>query len=788
MRRPRSAPRKTLWWPLSLVGLVSLGFIGGWSASLSLPSLSIASSVDRGEQQHTARHRRHAVRSKDEDIVSRVSPPPRWTAGSAVGASSHTCYGRGFGPEGPEGEWRRTTCQYTNVCYFANWYAADGGAAPAAARVQPSDSNVGARQQQSANDDAHPTPHWGSGRGALVYIAASEAEAALLRRTQELDVSLSPLLSAAMFSNAEALRTRANKTGRPSTRLSPITITRAQFNAALAARSKNGSRSHTPWSRSRTSSASPRVRTVSNVHVLYTSYNAENFGHVLSDELLPAYAAMEAFGALDYNVQLLRAPTLPMVKYSCDWQSLNWGEVQAKKCARRYADLVGALSGNGVAELGAYNDRVLGGGSAPICFDNLIAGEGYLSDHCDDYTKHGANTGAVLRRGRPAQRGYGRSFDHYAIAKQLPKQAAEAQEKTTKPSHVWVPFGVEYAHLGEEKWLTNPPQPRVASQLTTPCNQGRAVTYYGFRDWSMRALGVPPSSPTQFYATRTLRSRAVAKAHIARVRGTAAAAAAATAAERGSTTSRIALTRLAPLRVVIWDRDAREQKGLLRKVFGLDTLAAKLRTTHGGDVDVVTVSGWGGLSFREQVKLLASASVFITGPGSGSFIGWYLPRGATMIRIYPTKFPMEWHIFSFMAHIHTEYMDEMDPKNNEANKIGVHANVSHALLLTEIALRRFEHVQQRQAGAQIVLHKATPAPTREEHAAGSMHSIADAKVNAALRSPAGEEVKCDEWKCDCQVLADIAKIMHSRSDWGSATVPQKAWWHTNACHANQAGE
>ena len=645
------------------------------------------------------------------------------------------------------------------MCYVADWYAADGSTAPAAPRVQHSNPNVGARQQQSAKDDAHPTPHWGSGRGALVYIAASEMEAALLRRTQELDVSLSPLMSPAMFANAQALRARSNKTGRPSTRLSPITITRAQFNAALAARSNDAS-----------SSVSPRVRMVSNVHVLYTSYNAENFGHVLSDELLPAYAAMEAFGALDYNVQLLRAPTLPMVRFSCDWQKLNWGTVQAKKCARRYKDLVGALSANGVAELGAYNDRVLGGGNAPICFDNLIAGEGYLSDHCDDYTKHGTTTGAVLHRGRPTQRGYGRSFDHYAIAKQLPK--TDGAKKTTKPSGVWVPFGVEYAHLGEETWLTNAPQSRIASQLTTPCNQGREVTYYGFRDWSMRALGVSPSSPTQFYATRTLR-----------VRGAAAAA----AAERGSTRAgQIVLTRLAPLRVVIWDRDASEQKGLLRKVFGLDTLAAKLRTTHGRDVDVVSVSGWGGLSFREQVKLLSSASVFITGPGSGSFIGWYLPRGATMIRIYPTQFPMEWHIFSFMAHIHTEYLDEMDPNNNEANKIGVHANVSHALLLTEIALRRFEHVQRRQAGAQLVLNKATPAPTRKEHAAKGMHTIADAKVNAALR-PAGEEVACDEWKCDCQVLADLANIVHARSDWGSATVPQKAWWLANTCHANQAG-
>jgi hypothetical protein len=50
---------------------------------------------------------------------------------------------------------------------------------------------------------------------------------------------------------------------------------------------------------------------VSNIHVLYISYNAENFGHFLSDELFPAYSMLEAFGELDYNVQMVRVQVDP---------------------------------------------------------------------------------------------------------------------------------------------------------------------------------------------------------------------------------------------------------------------------------------------------------------------------------------------------------------------------------------------------------------------------------------------------------------------------------------------
>merc|ERR1740115_669107 len=48
------------------------------------------------------------------------------------------------------------------------------------------------------------------------------------------------------------------------------------------------------------------LRMLPHTHVYYISYNAENFGHFLSDELYPIYSILSAFGELQTNVQLIR--------------------------------------------------------------------------------------------------------------------------------------------------------------------------------------------------------------------------------------------------------------------------------------------------------------------------------------------------------------------------------------------------------------------------------------------------------------------------------------------------
>lgn len=50
--------------------------------------------------------------------------------------------------------------------------------------------------------------------------------------------------------------------------------------------------------------------------------------------------------------------------------------------------------------------------------------------------------------------------------------------------------------------------------------------------------------------------------------------------------------------------------------------------------------------------MISTSQVYITLPGSGSFLGWFLPKHATIIRLENhapndgDKYLGEWHIFS----------------------------------------------------------------------------------------------------------------------------------------------
>ncbi|GAB5363334.1 hypothetical protein AAMO2058_000873800, partial [Amorphochlora amoebiformis] len=100
------------------------------------------------------------------------------------------------------------------------------------------------------------------------------------------------------------------------------------------------------------------VTYVSNTHVLYVSYNAENFGHFLSDELFPAFSMMEAFDELDYNIQMIRRELDNPIIYSCEYQRKNWGEVQWEKCMFRYKTLMPLLSQNEVITVKNYTKKI----------------------------------------------------------------------------------------------------------------------------------------------------------------------------------------------------------------------------------------------------------------------------------------------------------------------------------------------------------------------------------------------------------------------------------------------
>jgi hypothetical protein len=72
-------------------------------------------------------------------------------------------------------------------------------------------------------------------------------------------------------------------------------------------------------------------------------------------------------------------------------------------------------------------------------------------------------------------------------------------------------------------------------------------------------------------------------------------------------------------------------------------------------VDVV-LTDFGGMDLAAQVELMSGTTVHISGPGGGSFIGFYLPRGATQIRLYAADFPLDYQIFNALGYIHADYV------------------------------------------------------------------------------------------------------------------------------------
>jgi hypothetical protein len=165
-------------------------------------------------------------------------------------------------------------------------------------------------------------------------------------------------------------------------------------------------------------------KTVVRLHdlfVVYASYHAENFGHFIADELLPAFRAMQLFDAVDSGVHLLRVkyPNPWDFAWTCDWNAAigdsgkgYYGMDFYDRCTKNYLKLTPLLTS---APAVALNDTLTDPGKV-YCFDRMLAGvgkavgsastaglliflanmmrprrrpAGYLSDHCLDRDEHG---------------------------------------------------------------------------------------------------------------------------------------------------------------------------------------------------------------------------------------------------------------------------------------------------------------------------------------------------------------------------------------------------------------
>ena len=113
------------------------------------------------------------------------------------------------------------------------------------------------------------------------------------------------------------------------------------------------------------------------VHIMYESYNAENFGHFIGDELLPLYQAADLFGFANHlnDIQVVRWIDNNPNNKAC-------GTVDdRRRCDRLYNTMFPLLSRRPLQHLTANNES--------FCVSDLIVGIGMLSDHCEDRTFHG---------------------------------------------------------------------------------------------------------------------------------------------------------------------------------------------------------------------------------------------------------------------------------------------------------------------------------------------------------------------------------------------------------------
>jgi len=135
-------------------------------------------------------------------------------------------------------------------------------------------------------------------------------------------------------------------------------------------------------------------------HVLYISFNSENFGHFLTDEMFPIYTALQAFGLIPdgadagdaRDVQLLRYQPKTPIGDSCDYRisrdrTEESRSKRLKRCERMYQMMTPIISKHPVIR---FNDFVDARAHKPLCFKKLVLGLGLLADHCQDDVSHGS--------------------------------------------------------------------------------------------------------------------------------------------------------------------------------------------------------------------------------------------------------------------------------------------------------------------------------------------------------------------------------------------------------------
>lgn len=154
-----------------------------------------------------------------------------------------------------------------------------------------------------------------------------------------------------------------------------------------------------------------KKKIIKGTSVVFYEYNAENFGHMLMDVLLPIFSALDGFDLLQRRyVHLFRYSIPDPLAYSCDFQiapPAEWKEAfknSAKNCARFYGQLAEMFYGDPSKEIQVLDAVDIAKNKMPICFEELLVGMSQYSDDCMEGS-HGReqDSWSLCNHGRQSQ-------------------------------------------------------------------------------------------------------------------------------------------------------------------------------------------------------------------------------------------------------------------------------------------------------------------------------------------------------------------------------------------------
>lgn len=154
----------------------------------------------------------------------------------------------------------------------------------------------------------------------------------------------------------------------------------------------------------------PNRHYVKDLSVLFYEYNAQNFGHVLGDVVLPIYALLESFQLEHHPFNLFRYSMSDPIGWSCDFQKTQ-PDRQASawvQCERFYQQIPQLLRGH--SPIHVLNSSTI----QPTCFQRVAVGMPMHSDDCLEGS-HGMaqDTWSTCNHGRQGQFW---NFRNYALA------------------------------------------------------------------------------------------------------------------------------------------------------------------------------------------------------------------------------------------------------------------------------------------------------------------------------------------------------------------------------------